>query len=130
MRRGLVRGLAFFVVTVCVVILALWYLSFVNESQAPVRLALRTATGSAGVLKALGGEPIQKRYVTGHVISGPDYGNADLTIHVAGPDGQGTLFEWAQNGFGGWHICSLMFKGPTGTEMTVVSDTTTHCDRE
>jgi Cytochrome oxidase complex assembly protein 1 len=129
MRRGLVGGLAYFAATVCVVSLALWFVSFVNESRAPVLLAMRTATASPGVLKALGGEPIQKRYVTGHVISGPDYGNADLTIHVAGSGGQGTLFEWAQNGFGGWHICSLMFKG-SGTEVTVISDTGTHCDRE
>jgi len=130
MRRGPVRGIVYFVATVCVVSVALWFVSFVNESTAPVLLALRTATGSPGVSKALGGVPLQMRFVTGHVVSGPDYGNADLTIHIAGPGGQGTLFEWAQNGFGGWHICSLMFKGSTGTEITVVSDAATHCDRE
>ena len=130
MRRGLIKWLVFFVATVAVVIVALWFLAFVNESQPAVVLALRSAAGSPGVLKALGGRPIQKRYVTGHVISGPDYGNADLTVHVAGPGGQGTLFEWAQNGFVGWHICSLMFKGSAGPEITVVSDAATHCERE
>jgi Cytochrome oxidase complex assembly protein 1 len=129
-RRALIKRLFIFIAIVGVVSAALWYLSFVNESQAPVRVALRTATGSSGVLKALGGEPIQKRYVTGRVISGPDYGNADLTIHVGGPGDHGTLLEWAQNGFAGWHICSLIFTGSAGTEITVVSEAATHCDRE
>jgi hypothetical protein len=129
MRRGLARGLVY-LAAVCVVSAALWFLSFLNESAAPVLLGLRTATNSPRVAKALGGGPIRKRFVTGHVISGPDYGNADLTIHVTGPGGQGTLLEWAQNGFGGWHICSLIFKGTAGTEITVVSDAATRCDRE
>src|ERR1035437_7490347 len=103
MRRRLVRGLVFFVAIACVVIVALWYLSFVGKSRAPALLALRTATGSLEVVNALGVIPIEKRFVTGRVISGMDGGNADLTIRVAGPNGQGTLFEWAQNGFGGWH---------------------------
>ncbi len=130
MRRRLVRGLVFFAATACVAIMSMWYLSFVSASRSPALLALWTATGSREVLNALGGGPIEKRYVTGRIISGMDAGNADLTIHIVGPSGEGTLTEWAQNGFGGWHICSLLFRGSSGTEITVVSDANTNCERE
>ena len=130
MRRRLIRRLVLCVAIAGMVIVALWYFSFVSESWAPVQIALRTATGSRGVLNALGGKPVQKRYITGHVISGPYYGNADLTIHVSSPTGQGSLLEWAQNGYVGWHICSLILRSSSGTEITVVSDAATRCERE
>jgi len=92
---------------------------------------LETASQSEEVVHNLGSEYLRKTFVTGRIISGPDYGNADLTIHVAGSNASGTLLEWAQNGFGGWHICSLvLLTEKPSREITVVSDSETHCERE
>ncbi len=112
-----------------IAILLLWYWVFVQESYSPVTVALRAASRSQEIQKALG-QPITKRYVTGRIISGTDYGNADLTIHVAGPAGKGILSEWAQNGFAGWHICSLVFVDEAGHDLVLVDDSTTTCERE
>lgn len=106
-----------------------WYLTFLRESYAPAEIAIREVSNSEAITKALG-SPIKTRYVTGRILSGADYGNADLTIHVAGPRSRGTLFEWAQNGFAGWHICSLRFVDESGNAHTLVSDETTTCERE
>lgn len=111
-------------------VLLLWYWIFLQRSADPVDLALRLTSRSPAVVDALGGHPLTKRYVTGHIISGADYGNADLTIHIAGPQDRGTLLEWAQNGIGGWHICSMAFIDTAGHETTIVSDSTTNCERE
>jgi Cytochrome oxidase complex assembly protein 1 len=109
----------------------LYYLSFFLQSRRPVALALETASQSQAVVSYLGSQYLKKTFVSGRIISGSDYGNADLVIHVAGSNAQGTLLEWAQNGFGGWHICSLvLLTEKSGREITVVSDEHTHCERE
>jgi hypothetical protein len=87
-----------------------YYLSFLRQSGRPISLAVEIARESAAVTESLGGTDLKGEFVTGRLISGADYGNADLTIHVAGPTRRGVLLEWAQNGFQGWHICSLIFR--------------------
>jgi hypothetical protein len=106
-------------------------MSFVQQSQRPLSLALDIANQSPAVASNLGGGHLQKAYVTGHIISGPDYGNADLAIHVSSLKFRGTLKEWAQNSFTGWHICSLVLQPQMpGKEITIVSEEQTHCERE
>jgi hypothetical protein len=109
----------------------LYYLNFLRESRRPVSLALAVANQSSLVAKDLGGSELTKRFLTGRILSGTDYGNADLTIHVVWSNGSGTLFEWAQTGMQGWHICSLVLvTEKPEREITIVSDGRTHCERE
>ena len=71
------------------------------------------------------------RLTKGTLVSDDGEGNADLTIRIRGPLGRGTLYEWAQEGAGNWHICSLLFVSRDGTtSIPLVDDSSTHCDRE
>jgi hypothetical protein len=109
----------------------LYYISFIRQSRRPVSLALEAANQSKAVSNSLGNNFLKKTFVTGHIISGSDYGNADLAIHVLGSNSRGTLLEWAQNGLAGWHICSLVLRTEKPShEITIVSDEQTHCERE
>jgi hypothetical protein len=96
-----------------------------------VLLALETASQSKEAVSNLGSRHLRKTFVTGRIISGSDYGNADLAIYLLGSHARGTLFEWAQNGFAGWHICSLVLRIEKPIhEITIVSDEQSHCERE
>lgn len=59
-------------------------------------------------------------------------GTADLTIPIYGPLGRGILLEWAQEDTGKWHLCFLLFRSTNNvsTSVNLVSDDSTHCDRE
>jgi hypothetical protein len=121
-------GWLVFVTLVCV---GLYYLSFLRQSRRPVSLALEAAGKSTAVVSSLGSTNLRKTFVTGRIIAGTDYGNADITIHVASPNGHGVLLESAQNGFQGWHICSLVFRtDQSKQDVTLVDDTLTNCERE
>jgi hypothetical protein len=130
MMKRQARGFLLSVLSLAIAACLFWYWSFLQESSAPAEIAMRMAASSQPITKALGGVPLNKRYVTGHVLAGPDYGNADLTIHLAGPTAKGKLFEWAQNGLEGWHICSLGFVDEAGNNQILVSDESTTCERE
>jgi hypothetical protein len=109
----------------------LYYFNFLRESRRAVSLALDVANKSSLAASVLGSSKLKKQFLTGRIISGADYGNADLTIHVIWSNGRGTLFEWAQNGRQGWHICSLVLvTEKPEREVTIVSDTQTRCERE
>jgi hypothetical protein len=78
------------------------------------------------------GQPLNTgRFVKGYLVSKDGNGNADLTIPIHGPLGHGTLLEWAQEDKGKWHICSLLFRSSdASTTARLVSDISTHCERE
>lgn len=123
---------AFAVVLVLVLLAgAIWTLSFERRIQEPVRLAAHTARSSAEVRDVIG-EPVSVvRFTKGSLSAKGCNGNADLTIQVYGPRGRGTLLEWAQEDAGKWHLCSLLFRSTdTSVSTSLVSDTSTHCDRE
>jgi hypothetical protein len=109
----------------------LWYLRFSINARAPARLAINEAQGAASVQRMIG-EPLHSsRFIRGILLSKDGYGNADLTIPVSGSHGHGTLFEWAQEDKGKWHICSLILRPTDAVIATeIVSDTATHCERE
>ncbi|HTD97133.1 MAG TPA: cytochrome c oxidase assembly factor Coa1 family protein [Edaphobacter sp.] len=124
------RRLVGLLVLLLVLVLAgVSYRSFFEQSRGPVRMALGMASMSEVVSTRLGSD-LRERFVTGRVTSGADSGNADLTIYVAGPKGHGTLHAWEQNGFAGWHICSLRFRDQMNRETVLVDDFLTHCERE
>jgi hypothetical protein len=113
-------------------IAAIWIVSFEKRTKEPIRLAASVAQGSAEV-RNLVGEPMKVgRWTKGNVVTRNGDGNADLTIPVYGPLGRGVLVEWAQEGGGRWHLCSLLFRSANNvsTSITLVSDASTHCDRE
>jgi hypothetical protein len=109
----------------------LWFLSLPIRAQSAVKLAASNASSSAEVTQLIG-QPLKTgRFVKGYLISKDGSGNADLTIPIHGPLGHGTLVEWAQEEKGNWHICSLLFRSSDASTSTqLVSDTTTHCERE
>ena len=109
----------------------LWYLSLPIRAQAPVKLAASKARSSFEVTQLIGQPLDTGRFVKGYLISKAGNGNADLTIPIHGPLGYGTLVEWAQEDKGNWHICSLLFLSDDASTATqLVSDTSTHCERE
>jgi hypothetical protein len=63
----------------------LYYLNFLRQSRRPISLALESARKSVVVTNSLGVPNVRKTFVKGYIVSGADYGNADLTIYVAGP---------------------------------------------
>ena len=109
----------------------LWFLSLPIRAQAPVKLAAGEARSSAEVTQLIGQPLNTGRFVKGYLVSKDGNGNADLTIPIHGPLGNGTLVEWAQEDKGNWHICSLLFRSSDASTATqLVSDTSTHCERE
>jgi hypothetical protein len=94
------------------------------------RLAMETAQNS-GVLDREVGTPLSMAIlVHGRVVEGANGGNAELEIPVHGDRGKGKLFAWVQRDRGPWHICSLSFQSNRGMAIVLVSDETSHCERE
>ena len=80
---------------------------------------------------ALIGTPMQPGWpIRGTLVTHKGFGHADLRIPLAGPRGQGTLVEWAQQRQAKWQLCSLVFHAANGTTLTLVYDNTTGCKRE
>jgi hypothetical protein len=97
-------------VALLLVLVGIWILMFERQARAPVALAVKSARSSAKI-QQLPGEPFRiDRLVKGRLVSNGGDGNADLAIRIRGPLGQGTLGEWAQEGSGKWHICTLVFQ--------------------
>ena len=116
---------------VSLLLACLWFLSLPIRAQAPVKLAASKARSSVEVTQLIGQPLDTGRFVKGYLISKAGNGNADLTIPIHGPLGYGTLVEWAQEDKGNWHICSLLFLSDDASTATqLVSDTSTHCERE
>jgi hypothetical protein len=113
------------------VLVGAWILRFERRARAPGVLAVRTARNSAKIRELLG-EPLHvARLTKGTLVSNRGDGNADLIIQIEGPLGRGMLYEWAQEGAGKWHICSLLFESSDGsTSIPLVNDSFTHCERE
>jgi hypothetical protein len=112
-------------------IATIWIVSFQSRTREPVKLAADVARASAAV-RHLIGEPMKVgRWTKGNLVADNGDGNADLTIPVYGPLGRGILLEWAQEDTGKWHLCSLLLRSnDVSTSITLVSDASTHCDRE
>ena len=116
---------------VSLLLACLWFLSLPIRAQAPIKLAASKARSSAEVTELIGQPLNTGRFVKGYLVSKDGNGNADLTIPIHGPLGYGTLLEWAQEDKGKWHICSLLFRSSDASSATqLVSDTSTHCERE
>ena len=116
---------------VSLLLACLWFLSLPIRAQAPIKLAASKARSSAEVTQLIGQPLNTGRFVKGYLVSKDGNGNADLTIPIHGPLGYGTLLEWAQEDKGKWHICSLLFRSSDASSATqLVSDTSTHCERE
>jgi hypothetical protein len=119
------------VVVLLLFLVGVWILRFEYQARAPVALAARTVRNSTKMRQALG-QPLHfARLTKGSLVSNRGEDNADLIIRIRGPLGRGTLYEWAQEGAGNWHICSLLFmSSDSSTSILLVDDTYTHCDRE
>jgi hypothetical protein len=94
------------------------------------QVAIETAQDSHLLDQVIGTPISMARFVHGRILEGSDGGNADLEIPVHASRGRGTLFSWEQRGRSSWHICSLFFRSSRGTEIVIVPDETTHCERE
>jgi hypothetical protein len=89
------------------------------------------AAGESGLLRQQVGTPIRMGYfVSGRVIGRMDAGTADLIIPISGPNGKGELIDWSQNGFQGWHVCSLVFRPDSGLDVVIAPDEDSKCERE
>ncbi len=94
-------------------------------------IGVTRANQSPEIIKALGGGEIRVNHVSGRMVGvGLGSGSADLTIDIAGAAGSGKLLEWAQNGFPGWHLCSLSFVNSDGREIVIMPDEKAKCERE
>jgi len=118
-------------VLLLLILTGIWILHFERQARTPVGLAARAARGSAEIRQLLG-EPLRvARFTRGTLFSNRGEGNADLILHIVGPLGRGTLYEWAQEVGGKWLICYLQFRSSNrSTNITLVDDSSTHCERE
>jgi hypothetical protein len=113
-----------------VVILSLAMLHHYGANRRLARLATETAQNS-GLLDEAVGRPLSMGIlVHGRVTGGNEGGTADLEIPVSGSRGKGTLFAWEQGEQNSWRVCSLAFRSTRGMEIIIVSDETSHCERE
>ena len=113
-----------------VIILSLAMLHHYGANRRLALLATETAQNS-GLLDEAVGSPISMGIlVHGRVIGGDEKGTADLEIPVSGSHGEGTLFAWEQGEQNSWRVCSLAFRSTSGMEIIIVSDETSHCERE
>jgi hypothetical protein len=94
----------------------------------PRQMAITVAQISPALYVELG-QPLQfGRFPRAKLHRG---GNANMAISVSGPNGAGTLIEWAQQSAGQWRICSLAFRPDNGgRQLDLVSGESTHCDPE
>jgi Cytochrome oxidase complex assembly protein 1 len=113
-----------------VIILSLAMLHHYGANRRLARLAAETAQNS-GLLDDAVGRPLSTGIlVHGRVIGGNEGGTADLEIPVSGSRGEGTLFAWEQGEQNSWRVCSLSFRSTRGMEIIIVSNETSHCERE
>ena len=113
-----------------VVILSLAMLHHYGANRRLARLAVETAQNSSLLDEAIGRPLSMGMVVHGRVIEGNEGGTADLEIPVSGSHGKGTLFAWEQGEQNSWRVCSLAFRSTRGMEIIIVSDETSHCERE
>jgi hypothetical protein len=113
-----------------VVILSLTMLHHYGANRRLARPATETAQDSGLLDEAIGRPLSMGILVHGRVIGGNEGGTADLEIPVSGSHGKGTLFAWEQGAQNSWRVCSLAFRSSLGMEIIIVSDETSHCERE
>ena len=124
----LVLSAIFVVATIAALI---WVVVFLNRAVAPVRLAVNAAQASSEFRNAVG-QPVKTGvFVRGNILSSNRFGNADLTIPISGPQGEGTLDEWAQQQAGKWHLCSVVYRSKDGqTQIVILPEESAPCERE
>jgi hypothetical protein len=113
-----------------VVIFSLAMLHHYGANRRLARLATETAQNSGLLDEAIGRPLSMGILVHGRVIGGNEGGTADLEIPVSGSQGKGTLIAWEQGDRNSWRVCSLAFRSTRGMEIIIVSDETSHCERE
>lgn len=118
------------VLVLVVVVLALATLHHYGANRRLARLAIETAQSSGLLDREVGTSLSMAILVHGRVVEGANGGNADLEIPVSGDAGRGTLFAWEQRDRESWRICSLSFRSNGGLSIVIVSDETSHCERE
>ena len=110
---------------------AFWYSFECLKVRQQIALHAVQAADASGLLREQIGTPISTGYfVSGRVIGDSDGGTADLEIPISGPKGSGTLLDWSQAGFAGWHVCSMTFRPKTGADVILFPDEDAHCERE
>jgi Cytochrome oxidase complex assembly protein 1 len=112
------------------VILSLTMLHHYGANRRLALLATETAQNSGLLDEAIGRPLSMGILVHGRVIGGNEGGTADLEIPVSGSQGKGTLIAWEQGDRNSWRVCSLAFRSNRGMEIIIVSDETSHCERE
>lgn len=129
-RRGVLAAVA--ICAVVVIGLGLtWAWRFETNARAPIGAAMQVAQSSAVLKKAIGAPMRAEPLARGSLVASGGDGTADLVVRINGPNGRGTLDEWAQEVEGQWHVCSLTFEPRNGgASLTLVDDATTHCAGE
>jgi hypothetical protein len=118
------------ILVLVVIILSLAVLHHYGANRRLALLATETAQNSGLLDEAIGRPLSMGLLVHGRVIGGDEKGTADLEIPVSGSYGKGTLFAWEQGEQNSWRVCSLAFRSTRGMEIIIVSDETSHCERE
>jgi hypothetical protein len=129
--RLLIKGILAGLLVVVASLVSAREFRFQRQVRVPMALAVGVVRGSAVVSRSLGAPLKASRIARGRCICDASGGTADLTFEVRGPQGRGTLTEWAQADRGQWSICSLQFKPADDSKtITLVDELLTHCERE
>jgi Cytochrome oxidase complex assembly protein 1 len=109
-----------------------------GERRLAAEAGLRAAEESHLLDEQVGPHLHMGLLVVGWMNANADGGTADLSIPIRGSRGRGSLYLWAQRDRRGWQVCSLdyrpfirsRFRSYRGPLITIISDQTTHCERE
>jgi hypothetical protein len=127
-RNALILGLVFLFPLIILSALFLFRRSSLQRSAADP--AIFDAQSSASMV-ALLGVPMQPGWpIHGTLTTSRGSGSAKLQIPLAGPHGKGILLESARQNHNKWRVCSLIFRSQDGSELVLMLDAKSHCERE
>lgn len=96
----------------------MFVMSLLRQSE-PYAEAMRRAEADPQVLEVLGSPIEAGRFVTGQIQTNPAGGNADLSIPVSGPNGEGRLFVNAVKVAGQWQYNVVELEVEGGARIVV-----------
>ncbi len=106
-------------ITLLTVAIFAFVMNVVKSSDA-YKMAMEKAESNPAIVEAIG-TPIEAGFfVTGSINTTGPSGNADVSVPLSGPKGEGTLYIVAQKSAGQWSFSTLEFEGPAGDRVDLM----------
>ncbi len=92
------------------------------KSTDPYKEAVARAQNSTEVQAAIGTPVETGFFLTGNINMNDDFGNAQLSIPVSGPKGEGTITVIADKAGGPWEYSKMLFADKQGNTIDLLED--------